>query len=74
VRIGRTPGIDPGKPHAFAPKADPGLPAVASGAFMRDNEVTSWAVTSAYGHDDRRCAVPGCGRPQRDDIHAVADD
>ena len=41
---------------------------------MRDNEVTSWAVTSAYGRDDRRCAVPGCGRPQRDDIHAVADD
>ncbi|HET7828536.1 MAG TPA: hypothetical protein VFL03_03170 [Candidatus Limnocylindrales bacterium] len=71
MRIGRKETVHPGKPHRFAAKADPGIASVASGGFMRDNEVTSLAVTSAYERDDRRCAVSGCGRPRSDDLHAV---
>lgn len=73
MRTGPKGSVDPGKPHAFVAKADPGIASVASGGFMREHEVTSWSVTSAYERDDKRCALPGCGRQRGDDLHAVAE-
>ena len=66
---------EPGKPHAFVAKTDPGLAAAASGGLGRgQSDVAGIAVTSAYQRGDQPCALEGCGRPRSDDIHALAAD
>ena len=66
---------DPGKPHAFVVRTDPGLTAAASGAMGRaTTDLGGVAVASAYLRDDHRCGLEGCGRARSDDIHALAPD
>jgi hypothetical protein len=71
----RKKAIDPGKPHAYQARTDPGIAAVSSGGpgHMRSN-VSTIAATSAYLREDPACAVPGCGRARDHDLHAAAPD
>jgi hypothetical protein len=65
--------IDPTQPHAFRPPGT-GITAAASGGGGRDgrSSMIGLAVTSAHLRDGSpRCAVPGCGRPRDDDLHAA---
>lgn len=64
--------IDPGRPHAYQAHVDPGIAAVASGAFGPRTNINQVAATSAYVREDPSCSVPGCGRPRDHDLHATA--
>ncbi|MGE5199632.1 MAG: hypothetical protein ACM3H9_08330 [Rhodospirillaceae bacterium] len=64
--------VDPGRPHAYQATIDSGIAAVASGGPNVKSNIGDIAATSAYLRQDARCAVPGCGRPRDDDMHAVA--
>jgi hypothetical protein len=60
------------KPHPFQEGRDAGLAAFASGGNLgrgRAGNVDQLAMTSAYLRTEH-CAVPGCGKPRGDDIHA----
>ena len=64
--------IDPRRPHPFR-VADEGIAAVMSGTWAENSQANVIGGTAAY----RRslvCGVPGCGRPQTDEIHATSDD
>jgi hypothetical protein len=65
---------DPRKPHEYVPPHDDSLAAVAAGGMRsRGGDLSGVVVTNAYLRDDTdRCQLPGCGRPRRDDIHALA--
>jgi len=66
--------IDPRSPHPFRAWRDPGMGAAASGG-LGARGTTPWSafvVTENYLRKSG-CAVPGCGRPSDDPIHALPD-
>ena len=65
---------DPKRPHAFHETNDPGVGAYASGgATTSGSQASMWATTTSNLRATR-CALPGCGLPRQDPIHAPSDD
>ena len=68
--MGKPDTADPRRPHAFRERDDRGIVAVASGsAFETGNQANILGVTAAHLRTST-CALPGCGRPRADVIHA----
>jgi hypothetical protein len=64
----------PARAHLFQETNDAGLSAIASGTSgYSASQVNSLALTTGYLRATR-CALPGCGKPRPDPIHAAADD
>jgi len=65
---------DPQRDHPFAETNDAGLAAFASGGSTYSGSwVNMFAVTTGFLRATR-CAVPGCGKPRQDPIHAPSGD
>lgn len=66
---------DPNQPHPYQQVNDAGLGALSAGAWSREtggSAMASVAVTNRYQRA-AGCAVPGCGRPRDDELHAPED-
>ena len=64
----------PARAHAFQETNDAGLAAFASGGSgYSGSEANMLAVTTGYLRATR-CALPGCGKPRQDPIHAAPED
>jgi hypothetical protein len=64
----------PARAHTFQETNDAGLSAFASGgSSYSGSQVNTWAVTTGYLRATR-CALPGCGKPRQDLIHAPTED
>lgn len=64
----------PARAHLFQETNDAGLAAFASGGSgYSGSQVNTWAVTTGYLRATR-CALPGCGKPRQDPIHAAVED
>jgi len=62
------------RPHGFQETNDPGVGAYASGgATTSGSQASMWATTTSNLRATR-CALPGCGLPRQDPIHAPSDD
>jgi hypothetical protein len=60
--------------HPFHETNDAGLSAFASGGSgFSGSEANMLAVTTGFLRATR-CALPGCGKPRQDPIHAAAED
>lgn len=65
---------DPKRDHPYQETNDAGLAAYASGGSSYSGSwVNMFAVTTGFLRATR-CAVPGCGKPRQDPIHAPRDD
>lgn len=65
---------DPKQHHAFKETNDPGVGAFASGGSTTSGSQVDMLGTTSNFLRATRCAVPGCGKPREDPIHAPADD
>ncbi len=64
----------PARAHAFQETHDAGLSVVASGSSgYSGSQANTLAVTTAFLRSTR-CALPGCGKPRQDQIHAAPED
>jgi hypothetical protein len=64
----------PARTHPFQETNDAGLPVIAGGSSGScGSQVNTLAMTTAYLRATR-CALPGCGKPRQDEIHAAAED
>lgn len=64
----------PASAHPFQETNDAGLSAFASGGSgYSGSEVNMLAVTTGFLRATR-CALPGCGKPRQDPIHAAVED
>lgn len=64
--------VDPHRPHAYRPKSDAGVGALAPTGGALGPGLGDLAATSAYTRT-LGCAVPGCGKLSDDLIHAPED-
>ncbi len=64
---------DPHRPHAFKVKSDSGIGALAPIGGGMGRQVSDLASAGAYTRTVG-CAVPGCGKPSDDLIHAPAEE
>ena len=64
----------PARVHPFHETNDAGLSVVASGSGgYSGNTANTLAVTTGFLRATR-CALPGCGKPRQDPIHAAPED
>lgn len=67
---------DAHSPHPFQEARDAGLAAFSAGGGPAGrgsgSNVTQIAMTSAFVRTEH-CAVPGCGKPRADEVHAPED-
>jgi hypothetical protein len=66
--------INPTRPHQFRETNDPGVVAFAGGGSTESGSQINMLVTTTSALRATRCAVPGCGRPRPDPIHAADED
>lgn len=65
---------DPKRPHAFQETNDPGVAAFASGGASYGGSQAGMLATATSSLRAARCALPGCGQPRQDPIHAPEED
>ena len=65
---------NPTRPHLFRETNDPGVVAFAGGGSTESGSQVNMLVTTTKALRASRCAVPGCGRPRADPIHAADED
>jgi hypothetical protein len=65
---------NPARPHAFRETNDPGVVAFAGGGFTETGSQVNMLATTTSSLRATRCALPGCGRPRPDPIHAPDED
>jgi hypothetical protein len=64
--------VDPHRPHAHRAKTDPGIAALSPLGGSVGRQEARLASAGAYTRT-LGCAVPGCGKPSDDLIHAPQD-
>ena len=65
---------DPKRPHLFQETNDPGVGAFASGGSTQSGSQINMLATTTSSLRASRCALPGCGQPRHDPIHAPEGD
>jgi hypothetical protein len=65
---------NPIRPHLFRDTNDPGVVAFAGGGFTETGSQINMLATTTSALRATRCALPGCGRPRPDPIHAADED
>jgi hypothetical protein len=68
----REESVDPGRPHAYRARTDAGIAALSPLGGLVGRQVAQLASAGAYTRT-LGCAVPGCGKPSDDLIHAPED-